>query len=99
VSDGVPRAEDPDQARPVAEPDTVEPASALATADAVDEVARLLERHLEAWPGEVAKLGSWSGPHRDAFDADAAAFLAEAMHHPAAMRTLATTLRTWAEAP
>ena len=99
MSDAFQHAEDGEGVRPTPEPDRVDPASALATADALEEVARLLDRHLEAWPGETAKLAAWSGPRRDQFDAEAAAFMAEAVHQPATLKALATTLRMWAEAP
>ncbi len=93
------RADDGRGGRPPGEADTVDARSAVAAADAVDEVARILDRHLEAWPTEAAKLTSWTGRRRQEFDADVAVFLADAVHHPSTLKTLAATLRAWAEAP
>jgi hypothetical protein len=88
-----------DGARPSVDADAVDARSAIAAADAIDEVARILDRHLEAWPTETAKLASWTGRRRQEFDADVAVFLADAVHHPSTLKTLAASLRAWAEAP
>jgi hypothetical protein len=93
------RADDGPFGRPSSEPDPVDAGSAISAADAIDEVARILDRHLEAWPTEAAKLTSWTGRRRQEFDADVAVFLADAVHHPATLKTLAASLRAWAEAP
>jgi len=93
------RADDGRGGRPSADSDTVDARSAISAADAIDEVARILDRHLEAWPTEAAKVTSWTGRRRQEFDADVAVFLADAGHHPSTLKTLAASLRAWAEAP
>ena len=99
MSDRSAPVDDGQGGRSAADPDAVEVRSAVAAADAIDEVARLLDRHLEAWPTEAAKVASWTGRRREEFDADVTVFLADAVHHPETLKTLAASLRSWAEAP
>ena len=99
MSDRSAPVDDGQGGRPATDPDAVDARNAISAADAIDEVARILDRHLEAWPTEAAKVTSWTGRRRDEFDADVAVFLADAVHHPSTLKTLAASLRAWAEAP
>lgn len=99
MSDRSAQVDDGQGGRAAGDLDAVDARSAIAAADAIDEVARILDRHLEAWPTEAAKVSSWTGRRREEFDTDVAVFLADAVHHPATLKTLAASLRAWAEAP
>ena len=99
MTDLVAQVDDGPDSRPAPLGPGVDTAAALAAAEAIEAVAAVLERHLEAWPSEVARIESWTGPRRQEFDGDVEVFLAEAVHHPATLRSVAAMLRTWAEAP
>jgi len=80
-------------------PPVVDAAAARAAADALDAVAAVVQRHLEAWFVEVARLEAWAGARRHQFDLDEQAFLAEAAPVPETLRGLAGALRSWADEP